>query len=170
MAKAIQIRYKFTSESGAEQAVSINTKIIKMNVQVANTREEIEFCKRALMEFRPNLDPDTFAEQVLRMGKEGFHLIYIADEQKSEAAAIAGFRIFEMLRTDTIIYIDDLFTFQKNRGKGYASALLDHIDNLALALNIKTVHLDSGFDLYPAHRLYLKSGYFLACHHFAKKV
>ena len=141
-----------------------------MNVQVAKTREEIEFCKRALIEFRPNLDPDTLVEQVLRMGVEGFQLIYIADEKNSEAAAIAGFRIFEMLRTDTIIYIDDLFTFQENRGKGYASALLDYVDHLALSLNIKTVHLDSGFDLHPAHRLYQKSGYFLACHHFAKRI
>lgn len=141
-----------------------------MTVQIAKTKEEIEFCKRALIEFRPNLEPDTFAEQVLRMGAEGFHLIYIADENNTEAAAIAGFRIFEMLRTDTIIYIDDLFTFQENRGKGYASALLDYVDHLARTLNIKTVHLDSGFDLHPAHRLYLKSGYNLACHHFAKKV
>lgn len=141
-----------------------------MNVQTAKTREEIEFCKRALIEFRSNLNPDTFVEQVLRMGTEGFYLIYIADENNAEAAAIAGFRIFEMLRTDTIIYIDDLFTFQENRGKGYASALLNYIEHLALTLNIKTVHLDSGFDLHPAHRLYLKSGYNLACHHFAKKV
>jgi GNAT superfamily N-acetyltransferase len=141
-----------------------------MNIQTAETRPEIEFCKRALTAFRPNLNPGNFVEQVLRMKMEGFHLIYIADENNSEAAAIAGFRIFEMLRTDTIIYIDDLFTFEENRGKGYASALLDYIAQYAQSLNIKTVHLDSGFDLHPAHRLYLKSGYFLACRHFAKIV
>lgn len=141
-----------------------------MNVHIAETRQEIEFCKRALLEFRPNLNPDKFTEQILRMKMEGFHLIYIADENNTEATAVAGFRIFEMLRTDTIIYIDDLFTFAENRGKGYAGALLDYIADYARSLNIKTVHLDSGFDLHPAHRLYLKSGYFLACHHFAKKV
>jgi len=141
-----------------------------MNIQTAKSREEIQLCKRALTEFRPNLNPDTFVEQVLRMKTEGFHLIYIADKNNSEAVAIAGFRIFEMLRTGTIIYIDDLFTFQENRGKGYAAALLTYIADLAKTLNIKTVHLDSGFDLHPAHRLYLKSGYFLACHHFAKEI
>lgn len=141
-----------------------------MHIQIAETREEIEFCKRALTEFRPNLNPDDLAEQVLRMRAEGFQLIYIADEKNSEAAAIAGFRIFEMLRTGSIIYIDDLFTFKENRGKGYAGALLDYIAQLAKKSNIKTVHLDSGFDLHPAHRLYLKSGYFLACHHFAKTI
>jgi len=141
-----------------------------MNIQIAETRQEIEFCKRALMEFRPNLNPDVFVEQILRMRMEGFHLIYIANETNMEATAIAGFRIIEMLRTDTIIYIDDLFTFEKNRGKGYAGALLNYIDQFAKTLGIRTVHLDSGFDLHPAHRLYLRSGYFLACHHFAKKV
>lgn len=141
-----------------------------MHIQIAETKEEIEFCKRALTEFRPNLDPGGFVEQVFRMQTAGFQLIYIADEKNSEATAIAGFRIFEMLRTGSIIYIDDLFTFEENRGKGYAGALLDYIAQVAKILDIRTVHLDSGFDLHPAHRLYLKSGYFLACHHFAKVI
>ena len=141
-----------------------------MNIQIAETRQEIEFCKRALMEFRANLNPDIFVEQVLRMRMEGFHLIYIANENNTEATAIAGFRIFEMLRTGTMIYIDDLFTFEKSRGRGYAKALLDYIGQFARTLNIETVHLDSGFDLHPAHRLYLKSGYSLACHHLRKSI
>ncbi|WP_254562278.1 GNAT family N-acetyltransferase [Dyadobacter diqingensis] len=141
-----------------------------MEIRIANTKEDIEFCSNALLTFRPNVDPDTLVEQTLRMMQEGFRLIYIADDNSSHAEAIAGFRTFEMLRTGEIIYIDDLFTFPENRGKGYASSLLDHIHGLALKSGIKTVHLDSGFPLYPAHRLYLSKGYFLACHHFAKPI
>lgn len=141
-----------------------------MEIKIAKTKEEITFCKEALFEFRENLNETTYVEQVLRMMESGFQLLYIPNETNSAAAAIAGFRIFEMLRTDTIIYIDDLFTFQHNRGKGYASALLDYIHNIAKSLNIRTVHLDSGFDLHPAHKLYLTKGYFLACHHFAKLI
>lgn len=141
-----------------------------MEIREATTKEDIEFCRDALLAFRPNLNPDTVTAQTLRMMEQGFRLIYMADEKHIQAAAIAGFRTFEMLRTGQIIYIDDLFTFEENRGKGYASALLDHIHGLALQSGIKTVHLDSGFPLHAAHRLYLSKGYQLACHHFAKMI
>jgi len=141
-----------------------------MEIKNATTKEDIEFCSRALLAFRPNVNPHTVVEQMLRMMTDGFRLIYIANYNNSQADAIAGFRSFEMLRAGEIIYIDDLFTFPENRGKGYASALLDHIDGLALKSGIETVQLDSGFPLHPAHRLYLSKGYNLVCHHFAKTI
>ena len=141
-----------------------------MEIREATTREDITFCKKAILEFRPNLNPDTVIDEIMAMISAGFRLLYIPDEQGTQAAAIAGFRIFTMLRTGTIIYIDDLFTFQANRGKGYASTLLGHIDGIAKAGNIKTVHLDSGYNLHPAHRLYLSQGYVLGAHHFVKYI
>jgi GNAT superfamily N-acetyltransferase len=104
----------------------------------------------------------------MNMMKSGFRLVYIPNDNHSGAAAIAGFRIYEMLRTGTMIYIDDLFTSPLEREKGFASALLKHIDDIAVENGIRTVHLDSGHTLHPAHRLYLNKGYVLAAHHFAK--
>jgi len=141
-----------------------------MEIREATTREEIEFCGTAILEFRQNLNAGTYVDQILNMMKSGFRLIYIANEDNSSAAGICGFRIFEMLRTETIIYIDDLFTAPDSRGKGCAGLLLDRVDEIAKENNIKTVHLDSGFTLHPAHRLYLSKKYILACHHFAKAV
>lgn len=141
-----------------------------MEVIEALTRDQIIFCGSALLEFRQNLNRETYADQIWNMMKSGFRLIYIPNDNNSEATAIAGFRIFEMLRTDTIIYIDDLFTAPSDRGKGYASALLNYIDDIAEKSGIGTVHLDSGHTLHPAHRLYLSKGYVLAAHHFAKKI
>jgi GNAT superfamily N-acetyltransferase len=134
------------------------------------TPDDIKFCSRAILAFRPELKANSLVEQTLEMIKEGFQLIYIADDNDTEATSIAGFRTFEMYRTGRIIYIDDLFTFPENRGKGYAGALLDHIHLLAREEGIKTVHLDSGYHLHPAHRLYLNKGYILPCHHFAKTI
>jgi len=141
-----------------------------MVIKNATNKEDIEFCSAALLAFRPNLRPEVLTEQTLDMIEQGFRLIYIAEEENTHAVAIAGFRTFEMLRTGRIIYIDDLFTFQESRGKGYAGALLNYIHELALQSGISSVHLDSGFSLHPAHRLYLNKGYFLACHHFAKMI
>jgi len=141
-----------------------------IEIKTATTADHIRSCTRALLEFRPMLKEENLVEQSLRMMKEGFKLIYIADDDKEEAAAILGFREYEMYRTDRIIYIDDLFTFAEHRGKGYAGALLDYIHLLAANEGISAVHLDSGYPLYPAHRLYLNKGYVLPCHHFAKTI
>jgi len=141
-----------------------------MEIREATTREEITLCEKAILEFRPNLNPATFIDDIMDMMKAGFRLLYIPGEQGTGAAAIAGFRVFTMLRTGTIIYIDDLFTFEANRGKGFASALLGHINAIAKASNIKAVHLDSGYNLHPAHRLYLSQGFVLGAHHFVKYI
>lgn len=139
-----------------------------IEVKSAETIEDIQYCSRALLEFRPMLQAEALQAQSARMMKEGFKLLFIADDAKNEAAAILGYRDYEMYRTGRIIYIDDLFTFPEHRGKGYAGALLDHIDQIAKNEAIASVHLDSGYQLHPAHRLYLNKGFVLPCHHFAK--
>ncbi len=141
-----------------------------IQIKTATTTDDIKFCARALLTFRPMLKEDELMAQSQRMMAEGFRLIYITDESKNEAAAILGFRDYEMYRTGRIIYIDDLFTFPEHRGKGYAGALLDHVHELASAEGIISVHLDSGYQLHPAHRLYLNKGYVLPCHHFSKAI
>lgn len=133
------------------------------------TRADVDFCKDAILEFRPNVDPKSVVDQVFKMvSDEGFEIFYIADEQNTRAAAFIGFRRINMLRTGPIFYIDDLFTLPEWRGKGYAGALLDEVARIAPDRGILSIHLDSGYTLHPAHRLYLNKGYFLACNHFAK--
>jgi GNAT superfamily N-acetyltransferase len=141
-----------------------------IQVKTAQNKNDIQYCSRALLAFRPMLKPETLEAQSERMMKEGFKLLYIPDEAKSEAAAILGYRDYEMYRTGRIIYIDDLFTFPEHRGKGYAGALLDHLDQIGAENGISSVHLDSGYQLHPAHRLYLNKGFVLPCHHFAKNI
>lgn len=142
-----------------------------MEIIKVKTPEDIKFAGEAILEFRPNLDPETYVEEVLLMMKEeNFELAYIPTDDHKKAAAFVGFRTMNMLRTGRIIYIDDLFTLADYRGKGYAGKLLNYVEQQALNMNINAVHLDSGFTLHPAHRLYLNTGYILACHHFAKTI
>jgi GNAT superfamily N-acetyltransferase len=137
----------------------------------AKTKADIEFCKEAILEFRKNLDPETVVDQVFQMiTQEGFELVFIPNAAHTKAGAFIGYRVINLLRTGPMIYVDDLFTFSGCRGKGYAGALLDHVATRAAGQGIKTVHLDSGYELHTAHRLYLNKGYFLACNHFAKVI
>ena len=137
----------------------------------AITSQQIAFCKDVLFAFRTNLEEDTYIDNVLRMIEdEKFHLVYIQAEDESKAAAFIGYRVMHTLRTGRMIYIDDLYTDPAYRGRGYAGALLDYIDRQAEAGAISSVHLDSGYILHDAHRLYLNKNFVLACNHFAKNI
>jgi len=142
-----------------------------MKCKKAITKTDIEFCKEAILEFRPNLDPETAAEHVFQMiNSEEFELAFIPNADNTKAGAFITYRFLNLLRTGPMIYVDDLFTFSECRNQGYASMLLDYVAKRAKDEGIKSVHLDSGFTLHPAHRLYLNKGYYLACHHFAKAI
>lgn len=142
-----------------------------MECRKAITKADIEFCKEAILEFRPNLDRETVVELVFQMiTNEGFELAFFPDENNTKAAAFIGYRKLNMLRTGPMIYVDDLFTFSEFRGRGYAGALLDYVTGQASNEGIKSIHLDSGYALHTAHRLYLNKGYYLACNHFSKVV
>lgn len=141
-----------------------------MTFTVAKTREQIAFCKEVLFAFRTNLDEATYIDLIMNMiADETFKLVYIPNEDNTKAAAFVGYRTMHMLRTSWMIYIDDLYTDPAYRGKGYAGALLDYVDREATEAGIPSVHLDSGYMLHDAHRLYLNKGYVLACNHFAKR-
>ncbi|GAA4312031.1 GNAT family N-acetyltransferase [Mucilaginibacter gynuensis] len=142
-----------------------------MQYRRVQTKADIEFCKEAILAFRTNLNADTVVNEVFEMiSKEGFELIYISSDDNKKAIAFTGYRVIRMLRTGPIIYIDDLYTLPEVRGKGYAGALLDHVAEQATKNGINAIHLDSGYALHTAHRLYLNKGYVLACNHFARQI
>jgi GNAT superfamily N-acetyltransferase len=140
-----------------------------INLIEATTRAQIAYCKNVLFDFRINLDESTYIDLVMNMIKdERFKLVYILADDGSKAAAFIGYRVLHTLRTGWMIYVDDLYSDPTHRGRGYAAALLDYVDQDAKKQGILSVHLDSGYMLHTAHRLYLNQGYVLACNHFAK--
>jgi len=141
-----------------------------MDMIVAKHYADIEFCRDALLEFRPNLKSVDYLEQVMKMMTcEQFKLVYIPDDENKKAAAFIGYRRQFMLRTGNMIYIDDLFTNKNYRGRGYANALLEYVKQEAKSTGIAAIHLDSGYALHTAHRLYLNNGYILDCNHFSQQ-
>jgi len=142
-----------------------------MNFRIANSKEDIQFCRDVILALRPNLREEDYADRVLEMiAEDHFQLVFIPNEDNTSASAFAGYRIQQLLRTGKMIYIDDLYTAPGCRARGYAGALLDYIAHEAEAKGIRSIHLDSGYLLHTAHRLYLNKGYILACNHFTKQV
>jgi GNAT superfamily N-acetyltransferase len=139
-----------------------------MNIHTATDKISIEKCFDVMQALRPKLHKDTFYDLITGMMSRGYNLIYI--EENGKVVCASGYRFAEHLHWGKAIYIDDLSTLPIARGKGYASLLLDYIFNIAKEKNINQVHLDSGCNdsRYDAHRLYLKKGFNITSHHFAK--
>ena len=98
---------------------------------------------------------------------QGYRLAASFDAAE-EAQAVCGFRVLTMLYSGRQLYIDDLSTLPQARGKGHARALLSWAEAEARRLGCESLHLDSGVQRFPAHRLYLGVGMDITAHHFAK--
>lgn len=137
-----------------------------MNIQFAKTTSEIQKCWYVFSLLRPHLQEDTFVEKVAEMLSEGYQIAYI--EEDGVAVSAIGFRYLQMLSNGKQIYIDDLTTSDKVRGKGHASALLDFVVNIAISKSYDCISLDSGPSRHTAHRLYLNKGFQIKSMHFVK--
>jgi GNAT superfamily N-acetyltransferase len=127
-----------------------------------------------MRELRTGLaDEKSFVRRVDEVQRaQGYRLVGVFEEGNSEAAAVAGFRIIDMLAWGHCLYVDDLSTLPEARRRGHGRALMDWLGEEAQRLGCDQLHLDSGvgIDRADAHRLYLNSGLVIAAHHFARRV
>jgi GNAT superfamily N-acetyltransferase len=137
-----------------------------MTIKFAQTAEDILKCWAVVSTLRPHLDKENFVSLVQKMQSDGYLLAFVEADEKAMSAV--GYRYLEFLFCGQHIYIDDLVTLPEARGKGYAGALLDFVDNEARKAGLKVVTLDSGHHRSDAHRLYLNKGYKISAHHFFK--
>ncbi len=137
-----------------------------MNIQFAKTTSEIQKCWYVFSLLRPHLQEETFVEKIKQMLSEGYQMAFI--EEDEVAVSAIGFRYLQMLSNGKQIYIDDLTTSDKVRGKGHASALLDFVVNIAISNGYDCISLDSGPSRNTAHRLYLNKGFQIKSMHFVK--
>jgi GNAT superfamily N-acetyltransferase len=140
-----------------------------MNIKALKTHDEIVQSFDAFCELRPHLtNKEVFVAQVIQQQKEGYEII--ATYEQEEVVACIGFRFLTTLAWGKILYIDDLITKEKIRGKGYGKILLDHVIQIARERLCKEVHLDTGYARHAAHKFYLKQGFEFNCHHLALKL
>jgi len=149
------------------QIVAIDL-MLNMEIKLAKTDWEIEMCWDVLLALRPHLDRSSFLSTIKEMLGEGYRLAYI--QECDHVIAAIGFRYLQFLYNGKHIYIDDLSTLPGHRGKGYGSMLLNYVFDIAREKGYKTVTLDSGYQRFDAHRLYLNEGFTLSSHHFSKSI
>jgi GNAT superfamily N-acetyltransferase len=132
--------------------------------------EETSLAYAAMRELRPHIGPD--AEFVARVNDVqrpgGYRLVASFEPGDRVAAAVAGFRIADMLAWGHYLYVDDLVTRERARRAGHASALLDWLRTEAERNGCDSFQLDSGSQRHDAHRLYLRWGLSITGHHFGR--
>lgn len=133
-------------------------------IQEAKTREEIDKCFSVFTVLRPHVEKNTFADQVFEQFKEGYHLMYV--EEDEQVVAVMGYRYVTNLAWGKFLYVDDLCSLPTTRQRGNGGKLIDFAKEEARKYGCKQVHLDSGYQRLDAHRLYLNKGFFLMAHHF----
>lgn len=135
-----------------------------MTIEFVQTLEEISQCQTAMLVLRPHLSAHDYLPRMSQVLATGARLLRLTDDDQVRAVAVI--RVSYYLHRGKNLYIDDLVSLPADRGKGYASALLDWIRQYALSEECQTIDLDSGYSRTQAHRLYLKSGFVLSAHHF----
>jgi GNAT superfamily N-acetyltransferase len=137
-----------------------------MEIQVAQSDDDILKCIAVLRELRPHLDKADMLPIIKELMEEGYVLAFI--EEDNLAVAAIGFRYLQLLYNGKQFYIDDLSTLPAYRGKGYAGQLLEYVIDLARKNGFNAVTLDSGHQRFDAHRLYLNKEFTISAHHFSK--
>ena len=121
-------------------------------------------CFEVALVLRPHLNRSNWAVRIAEMvAHEKYTLKGIFNEE--QLVAFIGFRIMTTLHSGNIIYIDDLCTLEKYRGRGFASQLLTHVREVATSQHMDAVVLDTGFDNHTAQKLYFKHGFELSAVH-----
>lgn len=168
LAKAIEEKQ---AAERALLAIEAETPVISVLREIATGETAVAFA--ALSVLRPMLtDVNRFVEQVNNLQRsEGYRLLGVFEEGKTNAVAVCGFREETNLVSGRHIHIDDVVTIPQSRGKGYAARLLAEVREIAKAEGIQQIHIDSnvGSDRAQAHRLYFENGFEISAHHFVCK-
>ncbi|HTF02952.1 MAG TPA: GNAT family N-acetyltransferase [Bacteroidia bacterium] len=140
-----------------------------MKIKIAETDAELIACFPAMKELRPLLEQDAYLVMVKRMIKGGYYLAML-ELENGDVPCVGGFRIDEMFHRGKGVYVDDLSTMEIYRSKGYGAQVIDFIVAFCKDKGCECIHLDSGVQRFAAHRFYLRKGFDITAHHFAKKI
>ncbi len=136
-------------------------------VEEAKTREEISACYPAVKELRPELSEEEFLRRVqVQRETQEYHLSHICLD--GMPVCVAGYRIVSNLHMGRHLYVDDLVTLESVRRQGLGKAMMAWLEAEARRQNCTSLHLDSGVQRHPAHRLYIGVGMDIVYYHFRK--
>ena len=141
---------------------------MKTPIAIARTDEEIDACFVVMSELRPHLARETFQPRIRQQMRGGYNLAYLSNG--GAVAACAGFRIFDTLPWNRVLYVDDLITAERSRSRGFGRRMMEWLLEYARRKKCQELHLDSGTRRTDAHRFYFREGMVVKSFHFSREV
>ncbi len=139
-----------------------------MQIQLAETEEQIRLCYPVVHQLRTHLSESDFVRQVREQQGVGYQLAYLAISGRP--VAVAGFRLTQCLAWGRFLYVDDLVTLASQRSRGHGAELLRWLQARARAAGCSQLHLDSGVEKRDAHRFYEREGMEKSSFHYSWKL
>ena len=102
---------------------------------------DIEAAFPLMAVLRDRIHADTFVAEVRRQECQGYELIGAFED--TTLVALGGVRRAHTLSRGEHVFVDDLVTDERMRGKGYGAALLRWVARRAAAEGITRMYLDS---------------------------
>lgn len=131
------------------------------------TAEQLRACYPVMKELRPHLETeDDFVARVTRMAQQGYRILAAWDE--GEVVALAGYRLEENLVYGRFLYVDDLVSAEKTRGRGWGARLLERLTVYAEQAECAKLVLDTGLANARAQRFYFREGLMTGAMRFGK--
>lgn len=129
-----------------------------MKIRELATDKEIRSAWAVVKELRADLLESEFIALVTAMGREGYRLFGLFEEDA--IVAVVGFAILTNLYYQRHLWIYDLVTKASERSCGYGSAMLKYVEKLAQKDGCEMIALSSGLERTDAHRFYTdKAGF-----------
>src|SRR5450432_3015486 len=139
---------------GSHHAAARAGRLVMGEIRLAETDEDIVRCLQVMAFLRPHLTQAEFTVRIRVQHAQGYRLAFL--EGAGEVAAVAGFRVMEMLATGRTLYVDDLVTDEAKRSRGNGKAMVNWLQEHARAAGCETFSLDSGTHRQEAHAFYFR--------------
>jgi ribosomal protein S18 acetylase RimI-like enzyme len=124
----------------------------------ATTPTELADCFSVMFELRQKLaNSDEWVDRASAMAENGYRVLVASEGGK--AVAVAGYRVTESLIHGRYLYVHDLVTSGKSRGKGLGAELLKELASIALAQGSNRLVLDTAATNTEARRFYQREGF-----------
>jgi GNAT superfamily N-acetyltransferase len=138
------------------------------SIFIASNREQLERCYPVMSQLRTALTAEDFIARVELQQSEGYRLACL--EHDGVVAALAGFRVMNVLWSGKTMYVDDLVTDAAQRSRGFGERMVRWLVELARAEDCATFALDSGTHREEAHAFYFRVGLRISDFHFQMKL
>ena len=118
---------------------------------------ELLMAYEVVSQLRTTLTYNEFEDLIYEMRKSEYKMIGIID--KEMLVTYAGVAIQTNLYHKRHLFVFDLVTDEKHRGKKYGAMMLEYLNDYAKMGMCENIVLSSGFQREDAHRFYEKNGF-----------